>query len=394
MSRRELNLRVNGAPVQALVEPRQSLADFLREQCQLTGTHVSCEQGVCGACTVLLDGQPVRSCITLGVACEGRAVQTIEGFEDDATMEQLRQAFNREHALQCGFCTPGMLISARDIVTRLPGINETRVRYELAGNLCRCTGYVGIVRAVASSLGESGSPGTPELPAQALPAAGAFAAFNPIDVGVPAGAAHSDSTIPATSAGPGTPGAAQIEEVILVQGCGAQGLWQLLGDISAAAACIPGSRIDDFDGRKLTGRVRIAFGPIKADFAGTASVERDDATRQAVILGTGTDALSRTSASAKISYRVAADGGRPEAARLIIGMDYSVQGPLAQFSRSELVRSLVRQLVRDFGRNLETMVSGGPMTAAPAAGLNAFSLLRRWLVAKLASLFSGDGRQR
>jgi carbon-monoxide dehydrogenase small subunit len=388
MSRRELNLQVNGAPVQALVEPRQSLADFLREQCQLTGTHVSCEQGVCGACTVLVDGQPVRSCITLGVACEGRAVQTIEGLEDDATMERLRQAFNREHALQCGFCTPGMLISARDIVTRLPGIDETRLRYELAGNLCRCTGYVGIVRAVASSLG------APESPAQALPAAAAFAAFEPVDVGEPEGAARSDAAIPTTSAGPAVPGAAQIEESILVQGCDAQDLWQLLGDISAAAACIPGARIEHFDGRELTGRVRIAFGPIKADFAGTASVERDDATRQAVILGTGTDALSRTSASAKISYRVNADGAHPEAARLVIGMDYSVQGPLAQFSRSELVRSLVRQLVRDFGRNLESMASGGPMAPAPAAGLNAFSLLWRWLLAKLASLFGGDGRRR
>ena len=391
MSRRELNLQVNGAPVKALVEPRQSLADFLREQCQLTGTHVSCEQGVCGACTVLVDGQPVRSCITLGVACEGRAVQTIEGLEDDAAMEQLRQAFNREHALQCGFCTPGMLISARDIVTRLPGIDENRLRHELAGNLCRCTGYVGIVRAVASNLGAAAARGAIETPARDLPAAGPFAAFDPVDVGAPE-TAHGDAAAPAQSGGPAAPGAAQIEESILVQGCDAQRLWQLLEDTKAAAACIPGARIDKFDGRELTGGVRIAFGPIKADFAGTATVERDDATRQAVILGTGTDALSRTRASAKISYRVGADGARPDAARLVIGMDYSVQGPLAQFSRSELVRSLVRQLVRDFGRNLESMASGGPMK--PAAGLNAFSLLWRWLAAKLASLFGGNGRQR
>jgi carbon-monoxide dehydrogenase small subunit len=393
MSRRELNLHVNGARVQALAEPRQSLADFLREQCQLTGTHVSCEQGVCGACTVLVDGQPVRSCITLGVACEGRSVQTIEGLDEDATMERLRQAFNREHALQCGFCTPGMLISARDIVTRLPGIDETRLRHELAGNLCRCTGYVGIVRAVASNLGEAASLGAFGTPAQALPAAGAFAAFEPVDVGAPEGAARNDAAPPAASAWQAAPGAAQIEESILVQGCDAQRLWQLLEDTKAAAACIPGARIDHFDGRELTGRVRIAFGPIKADFAGTATVERDNAARQAVILGTGTDALSRTSARARITYRVNIDGARPEAARLVIGMDYSVQGPLAQFSRSELVRSLVHQLVRDFGRNLERMVAGGPMTQAPAAGLNAFALLWRWLVENLASLFGG-GRPR
>ncbi len=393
MSRRELNLRVNGAPVQALVEPRQSLADFLREQCQLTGTHVSCEQGVCGACTVLVDGQPVRSCITLGVACEGREIQTIEGFEDDATMERLRQAFNREHALQCGFCTPGMLISARDIVTRLPGIDENRLRHELAGNLCRCTGYVGIVRAVSANLGAAGSPGAP-VEAQALPAAGAFAAFDPVDVGAPASAAHGGAAATAQSGGPAAPGTAQIEESILVQGCDVQRLWQLLEDTKAAAACIPGARIEHFDGRELKGGVRIAFGPIKADFAGTASVERNEAARQAVIIGTGTDALSRTSASTKIAYRVEAESGRPDAARLLIGMDYSVQGPLAQFSRSELVRSLVRQLVRDFGRNLESMAAGGPMQAPPAAGLNAFALLWRWLAAKLASLFGGGRGQR
>jgi carbon-monoxide dehydrogenase small subunit len=389
MSRRELKLQVNGAPAQALVEPRQSLADFLREQCQMTGTHVSCEQGVCGACTVLVDGQPVRSCITLAIACEGRAVQTIEGFEEDAIMARLRQAFNREHALQCGFCTPGMLISARDIVTRLPGIDETRLRYELAGNLCRCTGYVGIVRAVASNLGGAAGTGVDDTPVPASPAASAFAAFDPVDVGAPEGAAHGDSMAPASSGAPATPGAAQIEASILVQGCDAQRLWQLLEDTKAAAACIPGARIDHFDGRELTGGVRIAFGPIKADFAGTATVERDDATRQAVILGTGTDVQSRTSASAKITYRVGADGARPDAARLVIGMDYSVQGPLAQFSRSELVRSLVRQLARDFGRNLESMASGGPMQ--PSAGLNAFSLLWRWLVAKLKSVFGGVG---
>lgn len=376
MSRRELNLQVNGAPVKALVEPRQSLADFLREQCQLTGTHVSCEQGVCGACTVLVDGQPVRSCITLGVACEGREIQTIEGFEDDAAMEQLRQAFNREHALQCGFCTPGMLISARDIVARLPGIDENRLRHELAGNLCRCTGYVGIVRAVASNLAPPGAA------AQPAASAGAFVPFEPVNTGARAGAAPAEAAHP----GPAMPGAAQIEESIRVQGCDAERLWRLLEDTKTAAACIPGAHIDQFDGRTLTGGVRIAFGPMKADFAGTAVVARDDASRQAVIEGTGTDALSRTSASTKISYRVEAESGRPDAARLVIGMDYSVQGPLAQFSRSELVRSLVRQMLREFGRNLEAMASGKSVTPAPAAGLNAFALLWRWLL----SLFGGS----
>jgi carbon-monoxide dehydrogenase small subunit len=145
---RPLSLTVNGQHVTGLVEPRTHLADFLREQLGLTGTNIGCEHGVCGACTLWLDGAPARSCITYALACEGAEVRTIEGFEDDAVMAALREAFTAEHALQCGYCTPGMLATARDIVLRLPQADEARVREELSGNLCRCTGYVGIVRAV------------------------------------------------------------------------------------------------------------------------------------------------------------------------------------------------------------------------------------------------------
>jgi carbon-monoxide dehydrogenase small subunit len=144
----DVRLKVNGRDVSARVEPRLSLADLLRDQERLTGTHLGCEHGVCGACTVLIDGEPQRSCIAFAVACEGAEVRTIEGFDDDAVMADLRQAFHEEHALQCGYCTPGMLITSRDIVVRVPDADETRIRLELAGNLCRCTGYLGIVRAI------------------------------------------------------------------------------------------------------------------------------------------------------------------------------------------------------------------------------------------------------
>lgn len=143
-----LAITVNGRPLNARVAPRTHLADFLREQCHLTGTNLGCEQGVCGACTLMIDGAPMRSCIVPAVACAGAAVRTIEDFDDDAWMIELRTAFTAEHALQCGFCTPGMLATARDIVTRLPDADEARIRLELAGNLCRCTGYAGVVRAI------------------------------------------------------------------------------------------------------------------------------------------------------------------------------------------------------------------------------------------------------
>ena len=149
-----LSLTVNGEPVAAEVEPRLSLADFIRDRCRLTGTHLGCEHGVCGACTVLMNGEPMRSCITFAVAADGAEITTIEGFDDDEPMAQLRKAFHEHHALQCGYCTPGMLVAARDIVLRLPGADEARVRLELAGNLCRCTGYVGIVDAILAVLEE------------------------------------------------------------------------------------------------------------------------------------------------------------------------------------------------------------------------------------------------
>ena len=151
---RPLSLTVNGQRVEALVEARTHLADFLRERLGLTGTNLGCEHGVCGACTIEIDGAPARSCIAIAAACDGASVRTIEGFEDDAVMAELRAAFTAEHALQCGYCTPGMLVTARDVVMRLPDADEARIRKELSGNLCRCTGYMGIVRAIERVLDE------------------------------------------------------------------------------------------------------------------------------------------------------------------------------------------------------------------------------------------------
>ena len=153
-ARHTVRLTVNGRAVEAEAEPRMLLTDFLRHRLWLTGTHVGCEHGVCGACTVEIDGAPARSCIAHAGSCDGASVRTIEGFGDDGVMAALREAFSREHALQCGYCTPGMLVTARDIVLRLPNADEARVREELAGNLCRCTGYRGIVRAVLSVLAD------------------------------------------------------------------------------------------------------------------------------------------------------------------------------------------------------------------------------------------------
>ena len=151
-----IHLRVNGAAIADDVPPRLSLADFLRERRNLTGTHLGCEHGVCGACTVLVDGEPARSCLMLAVACDERAVETIEGFADDPVIAALRRTFHQRHALQCGYCTPAMLITARDLILRKLAGSEREIRDGLAGNICRCTGYTNIVAAIAEAAQEIG----------------------------------------------------------------------------------------------------------------------------------------------------------------------------------------------------------------------------------------------
>ena len=148
----EVTLTINGTTMVSGIDPRMTLADFLRDQERLTGIHLGCEHGVCGACTIMIDGEPARSCIIYAVSCDGSNIQTIEGSHDDPVVSELQQAFTEHHGLQCGYCTPAMLMTARDIVTRLPDADEAQVRLELAGNICRCTGYSGIVRAILAVL--------------------------------------------------------------------------------------------------------------------------------------------------------------------------------------------------------------------------------------------------
>lgn len=145
----EVRFTVNGAAQCVTVEPRLTLADMLREECGLTGTHLGCEHGICGACTVLMDGAPVRACLLLAVQAEGAAIRTVEGLAAaDGTLHPLQQAFADHHALQCGYCTPGFLMLALAMLEENPAMEEAEMVERLASNLCRCTGYVGILKAV------------------------------------------------------------------------------------------------------------------------------------------------------------------------------------------------------------------------------------------------------
>ena len=148
---RTISVTVNGVPREATVPVRRLLSDALRHDLGLTGTHVGCEQGVCGACTVVLDGQVIRSCLTFACQVADSEIETVEGLARDGELHPIQRAFREQHGLQCGFCTPGFLMAAKVLLDENPSPTEDEIREELSGNICRCTGYVGIVRAVQSA---------------------------------------------------------------------------------------------------------------------------------------------------------------------------------------------------------------------------------------------------
>jgi carbon-monoxide dehydrogenase small subunit len=347
----QIALTVNGKRINTMVEARTHLGDFLREQLRLTGTHLGCEHGVCGACTVLLNDQPVRSCITFAVACDGGDIRTIESFAKDDLMNRLREAFSREHGLQCGFCTPGMLITARDICIRKPGASEERLRIELSGNLCRCTGYVGIVNAVKAVAAE-------QMMAQAAPDAKPLATLQrstPMPAFVPAERQDAGRVTAEETVVRGTDEGMLIEEAIEVN-VPVLAVWQALGDIPTAASCLPGAEVLEHDARSAKGRISVKFGPMRAAFSGAATIERNDNDMIGSIRGAGIDSLSKTRAKGHLTYRVSS-AAQKERTRIEIQLRYNLVGPLAQFSRSGLVKDFAQRLMVEFAKNLNERIT-------------------------------------
>ena len=377
MTGRTVSLTVNGQAVTATVEPRTHLADFLREQLLLTGTHLGCEHGVCGACTVEIDGQIARSCITYALACDGAEVRTIEGFDDDPVMARLRRAFTAEHGLQCGYCTPGMLIAARDIVTRLPAADARRIRVELSGNLCRCTGYQGIVAAVARVLAEPGGA--------AAAAAEPEASARPSTPKAQAPAMVMEPPIATPDAG-----MTRLEQSFIVRHPRAV-VWRFMEDVERVAACMPGAALTGpvRDGR-LEGRIAIKLGPMAATFAGEGTMALDRAAYQGTIEGSGRDKRSATRAKGRVAYRLIEEGDGA-ATRVEVEVAFSLAGPLAQFSRAGIVTDLAGRLTAAFAENLQAQLdaeaSGAPAPAPAEAKLDAVGLLLSVLWARIKALF-------
>lgn len=164
-TKRAIQLTVNDRVYERTVEVRMTLADFLREELNLTGTHLGCEHGICGACTILWDGEAVRSCLLLAVQADGATLMTVEGLAAGEILHPLQQAFHEQHALQCGFCTPGLLMTAYAFLRESPNPTESQVREAISGNICRCTGYAPIVQAILQASGRIvPSPSVPRLP--------------------------------------------------------------------------------------------------------------------------------------------------------------------------------------------------------------------------------------
>jgi aerobic carbon-monoxide dehydrogenase small subunit len=381
-------LVVNDKTITASLEPRTPLADFLRETLALTGTHLGCEHGVCGACTLLIDGVPARACITYAVACAGARVATIEGLDSDEITSELRVAFSRAHALQCGYCTPGMLVSARDVVIRMAAPSERDVRVAMSGNLCRCTGYVGIITAIMSVIESRRARGIVALPGAGRTALGPVGSGHapPADAAPSNGAgvtARPRGTIDERTIAAPTVFEPQVSFTQSLRiACPPDRVWDFMGRVREVARCLPGALlVGEPTDRHVDGKIQVKLGPITAQFSGAAEIERDAATRSAIIRGSGRDAFSNTLMRGEISYRLLPGSG--ESTDLEVAVGYTLTGALAQFGRTGVAKDIANRLASTFVENLQRRLGQEATHLRPAAEIKVGALLLSILTARI-----------
>jgi aerobic carbon-monoxide dehydrogenase small subunit len=383
----KIALTVNGRPVRAEVTPRTHLADFLREHLLLTGTHIGCEHGICGACTVSIDGEIARSCITYAVACDGADIRTIESFDDDPLMARL---------------------PARDLIRRKGGLSRAEIRTEMSGNLCRCTGYVGIVSAIESVMAECASLVSEPAPSSSGwlgPAPGPKAGSS---IAKPTAPAVVDQHAAALRPAPARPTHSRAQPIEVTVGAiedrdGAtritqsfvlphplDAVWRLMADPEAVARCMPGMSLDGPpEGDRVKGRLEVKIGPISASFAGEGTLRQIAAEHRQIIEGRGGDRKSGSRVSGSVDYRLEKVAGASgnEATRVNVAMSYVLTGPLAQIGRSGMVRDLVRRIGEAFAQNLDAHLHD-PAAVLPAAQLGGVSLIARVLADRLRALLA------
>jgi carbon-monoxide dehydrogenase small subunit len=394
----EVNLTVNGNALSAEVEPRIHLADLLREAHNLTGTHIGCEHGVCGACTLLVDDVPIRSCITFAVACENAKVTTIEGLDDDEVARELRTAFTAHHALQCGYCTPGMIVSGRDIVLRMEAPSEHDIRVAMSGNLCRCTGYVGIVRAIQTVISDRRARGVAAIPGGGRELLGPAGSGRAGEMRMGAPRMNAGAGLRAAPRVTAADASSRIEadwkprvefRQSFMIAHPAEKVWAFFGRVEDVAACLPGASLDggENDG-VVNGKMTVKAGPISAEFKGVAQITRDEATHRGAIVGSGRDTRSNSATRGVIAYSVEPDQGGA-GSRVEVDIGYTLTGMLAQFGRSGLIQDIASRLTAAFAQNLEARISAVDNAAAApplVRELNAGSLIATVLLGRAKHL--------
>ena len=307
-------------------------------------------------------------------------------------MVALRTAFSEEHGLQCGYCTPGMLMTARDIVLRLPNADQARIRSEISGNLCRCTGYVGIVRAISRVLEEQREGQFTRQPHQEAPlgpvgarrAQTSHGATAAMSTPVPAAKIEPSSEAGALGLGGRRPNI-EIRQTFTVSQP-PEAVWAMFADIARVVTCLPGASLTRLpQGELVDGRMSVKLGPITANFAGQARVVRDEARKRGLIMGAGKDQAGGSRAAGEVEYAVepAAAGGT----QVVLTIRVLLVGPLAQFGRSGIIEDLVARITDAFSRNLEARLTG-TATDEGQAPLEAGTLLWQVIFARLKLLFA------
>ncbi|QJY45501.1 xanthine dehydrogenase family Fe-S subunit [Pseudonocardia broussonetiae] len=370
----EVAMTVNGTGVAVSVPARVHLADVLRDHLGLTGTHLGCEHGVCGMCTVLVDGAAARACLLFAVQCEGAEVVTVEGLGTPDDQHPLQQAFSAHHGLQCGFCTPGMLMSSYDLLDAGPdgtAIAPEELPEQMSGVLCRCTGYRGILAAVAdvaahhpdglpgprncagrTLVGRGGGRSTAARGEEGAPAPDDVAP--PAEVRVPAGAPSATVEVRSELAAP-------VEQV-----------WAVLDDFDRLARCLPGAELlEVLPGDRFRGRATVALGPVRLSFEGLAQVvEREPADHRMRVLAQGADAGgSATQADIRLHAEPA-----PGGTVLRADAELFLSGRVAQFGRA-LAGDVSRRLFEQFAAAVEETALTGRATSVPAGPPSALRLL-------------------
>ncbi|MBZ4015530.1 xanthine dehydrogenase family Fe-S subunit [Streptomyces purpurogeneiscleroticus] len=377
----DVRMTVNGTPAVLQLPARVTLSDALRDHLGLTGTHVGCEHGVCGMCTVLVNGEAARACLLFAVQLDGADIVTVEGLGRPDDLHPLQEAFGRNHALQCGFCTPGFLMSSYDLLANKPEVTEEELPEELSGVICRCTGYRNILAAVgeAHRAHPEGIPVPGNCGRRALvgrSGQGGNASDGQEDNAGTAASLTKDIVLPSgdpTIAVEITTGIEVSEEKI----------WRVLDDIHLLARCLPGAELtDDLGDNRYAGRARVSVGPIKLAFHGLAHiVEHDRAAGRLRVLAQGQD-TGGAQTQADITLRT-----EPTQTGTAMHADAKVYltGRIAQFGRA-LAGDVSRRMFEQFADAVAGAAASGQAPSGPVKAPSAMSLVLAPLLDRLKQL--------